>query len=62
MANSTDGRAGAAESLPGKKLLPVTSHTSVVIGKVCYIWKFPFGIPRRGNLVADVTGEALVFL
>ena len=61
MANGTDCRAGAAKSLRGKKLLPVTTHTSVVIWKVSHIGKFAFGIPRGRNFVAGVAGEALMF-
>src|SRR5215467_1666102 len=62
MANGTNCRAGAAKSLRGKKLLPVTTHTSVVIWKVSHIGKFAFGIPRRWDFVADVASQALMLL
>jgi|SRR5215471_13038637 len=61
MANGADCRAGATESLTGKELLPVTTHTSVVIGKVGHIRKFALGIPRCRNLVTVAAREALMF-
>lgn len=61
MANGADCGARDAKSLPGKKLLAVTTHTSVVIGKVGDIGKFAFGIPGRGNFMATVARETLVF-
>jgi hypothetical protein len=42
--------------------LPVTAHTRVMIRKIGHVGKFAFGIPRRGNPMAGIAGEALMFL
>ena len=57
-----DGGAGAAHRLTREKLLPVTTHARVVIGKVSGVWKCTTSGPCRRNLVAGVALEAFVFV
>lgn len=64
-AHVTDGadcRAGAGESQPREELLPVTTHTRIVIGKVRRVGKISLRRPRGRHLVTGVAREALVFL
>lgn len=62
MTDCANRRAGADERLPRKELLPVATHTRIVIGKVCGVGKISLRRPRGRQLVAGVAREALVFL
>lgn len=64
-AHVTDGadcRAGAGESLPREELLPVTTHTRIVIGKVRRVGKIFLRRPRGWQFVTGVARQALVFV
>src|SRR6266849_6563561 len=62
VADSADCRTGADESLPREKLLTMTAHTGIVIGKVCGVGKISLRRPGGRQLVTRIAGEALVFL
>jgi hypothetical protein len=61
MADRADCRPGADDCLPGEKLLTVTAHAGVMIGKVSHVGKFPFRRPRGWNLMAVTASKALMF-
>ena len=60
--DSADCRTSADDRLTGEKLLPVTAHARVVIGKVCHVGKFSFRSPRGRDFVTITAGERFVFV
>src|SRR5713226_9347830 len=62
MTDCANRGAGADESLSRKELLPVATHTRIVIGKVCGIGKISLRRPGGRQLVTGVAHETLVFL
>ena len=61
VAHGADGRAGPDHRLPREELLPVTTDTSIVFGKIGSIWKISLRGPGSGNFMTGIAGEALVF-
>ena len=57
-----DRRAGVDESLSREELLPVATHTRIVIGKVRRVGKISLRRPRGRELVTGVARETLVFV
>lgn len=62
MTNGADSRPGSNHRLAREKLLPVTTHTRVVIWKVGHVRKISLCRPRRRNLVAFIACETLMLV
>ena len=58
----TNRRTRAAEGLPRKKLLSMTTDTGVVAWKVSHVGEVTFRSPFSWDLVAGITGETFVFV
>lgn len=60
MTDRTDRRARSGKSLSREKLLAMTTHTSVMIGKICDVRKISLRRPGGGDFVASIAREPFV--
>jgi len=60
MTDGANRRTRCDKGLACEKLLPVTTHTRFVIGKIGDVREFSFGSPGSWNFVTRVAGQALV--
>jgi hypothetical protein len=62
MTDSADSRTGAGERLAREKLLSMTTDTGIMVWKVGNVRKTTLRGPCRGNLVARIASQTLVFI
>ena len=62
MADDTNGGAGAGQRLSREKLLSMTTDTGIMVWKVGNVGKVALRRPWRGNFVAGVARQTLVFV